>query len=68
MSEQKNKVSKILRQILENLWLVVAILALGIAIKETLNVGFKNSLMYYAFVVVAVFFYFTRRNQRIKGQ
>lgn len=67
MSAQNNKISKILKQILENLWLVVAILALVISVKETISAGFQNSLLYYAFTAVAVFFYFTRRNQRLKS-
>lgn len=63
----ENKISRILKRILENMWLIVAILAAVISVKETINAGFKNSLLYYAFVVVAVFFYLTRRNQRLKA-
>lgn len=63
----ENKISRVLKRILENMWLIVAILAAVISVKETINAGFKNSLLYYAFVVVAVFFYLTRRNQRLKA-
>lgn len=62
-----NKTLKILKHILETVWLIVAIMALGIAIKETLNVGFMKSILYYGFCAVATFFYFSRRKQRING-
>ena len=59
-----NNTTKLLKRILEYMWLVVAIIALGIAIKETLNVGFVDSLLYYLFSGIASFFYFLRIKER----
>lgn len=59
-----NKATKGLKRILEYLWLIVSIIALGIAIKETLDIGFIDSIIYYVFCGVAAFFYFLRRKER----
>lgn len=64
---EKKKPIKILKQVLEIIWLIVALIALIIAIKETISTGINKSLMYYLFSGVASFFYFSRRNQRIKS-
>ncbi|MDA3893726.1 MAG: hypothetical protein PF517_18845 [Salinivirgaceae bacterium] len=61
-----NKITKLLKQILELVWLIVALLALGIAIKETINIGFSKSFLYYLFSGVAVFFFFSRRRERMQ--
>ena len=45
-----NNITKLLKRVLESLWLIVAIIAFGIAIKETLNVGFADSLIYYLYI------------------
>ena len=59
-----NNITKLLKRVLESLWLIVAIIAFGIAIKETLNVGFADSLIYYLFSGIASFFYFLRIKER----
>jgi len=66
VDKNPNKTLKVLKQILETIWLIVALIALGIAVKETLSVGFINSALYYFFSVIAFFFFFSRRKQRIK--
>ena len=59
-----NNTTRLLKRILEYLWLIVAIIALGIAIKETLDIGFVDSLLYYLFSGIASFFYFLRIKER----
>jgi len=54
-----------LKRILEIVWLIVAILALGIAIRETMHVGFGKSYYFFLFSIVAFFFYYSRRKERI---
>jgi len=66
MTEKKRPI-KILKQVLEIVWLIVALIALVIAVRETISIGINKSLMYYLFSGVAFFFYFSRRNQRIKS-
>jgi len=64
-NKNPNKTLKILKRMLETIWLIVALIALGIAIKELLTVGFKNSILYFVFSLVAFFFFFSRRKQRV---
>jgi len=59
-----SKTTKILKRILETVWLIVALIALGIAVKETFAAGIKDSAIYYLFSGIACFFYFSRRRQR----
>jgi hypothetical protein len=61
---KSNKTLHLLKYILEIVWLIVALLALGIAIRETLSFGFTKNMLYYAFSTVGFFFYFSRRKQR----
>jgi len=60
----KNKTINVLKRVLETLWLVVALFALAIAVRETSRVGIKESLLFYLFSGIAFFFYFIRRKQR----
>lgn len=62
-----NKATLLLKRILETVWLVVAIIALVIAIRETISVGINKSLLYYLFSGIAFFFYLSRRKQRIRN-
>lgn len=63
MSKAANK----LKYILEIIWLLVGLFAVGIAIYETFTNGFQGALPFYAATFAAAYFYFTRRNQRIKN-
>ena len=61
---KNNKTINVLKRILETLWLVVALFALAIAVRETSRVGIKESLLFFLFSGIAFFFYFIRRKQR----
>ncbi len=50
----------------ELLWLAVAIMSLFAALHKTIYVSFKDSLLFYVFVLVALLLYFIRRNLRKK--
>ena len=63
-----NNTTKGLKRILEYLWLTISVVAMGIAIKETIKIGFTESLIYYIFIIIAVFFYFLRRKERLGRQ
>lgn len=62
-----NKVSDTLKKILEYLWLAIAIISLAIAAFETITNSFKQALPFYAFIFIALFFFTTRRRQRLKN-
>jgi hypothetical protein len=65
---KSNKTLFLLKHILEIVWLIVALLALGIAIRETISYGFTKNMLYYAFSAVGFFFYFSRRKQRKRAE
>lgn len=62
-----NKVSKQLKIILEYIWLTTAIIALGISVYETFSNSFKNAIPFYAFFFLAMFFYSSRRRERLNS-
>ncbi len=62
-----SKVSKQLKAILEYIWLTTAILAIGIATYETYQTSFKSAVPFYAFFFLALFFYTSRRKERLKN-
>jgi uncharacterized membrane protein YbaN (DUF454 family) len=67
MLKPMNKISHRLKHILEIIWLIVGIIALAIASYETVSGTLNNALPYYAFGAIALFFYFSRRNERRKN-
>lgn len=62
-----SNVSRSLKHILEIIWLVVGIIALAIAAYESVSGTLNQALPYYAFGAIALFFYFSRRNERKKN-
>jgi len=62
-----NKISKQLKTILEYIWLTTAIIAIGIAIYDTFINSFKNAIPFYAFFFLALFFYTSRRKERLNS-
>jgi hypothetical protein len=52
--------------VLEITWLIVALLALGIAIHATATRGFKASIATYLIFILALFIYLVRRYSRKK--
>ncbi len=62
-----NKISHSLKHILEIIWLIVGIISLAIASYETVSSMLKNALPDYVFGAIALFFYFSRRNERRKN-
>jgi hypothetical protein len=60
-----SKLLNTLKHTLEIIWLLVAIACIGLAIFENIKVGFKQALPFYAFSAVSLFFYTSRRKERI---
>ncbi len=62
-----SKVSKQLKTILEYIWLTTAIISIGIASYETYQTSLKSAVPFFAFFFLALFFYVSRRKERIKN-
>jgi len=60
-----SNVLKTLKHALEIIWLFAAIACLGIAIYETMQTGIKSALPFYLFCAFSLFFYFSRRKDRV---
>lgn len=63
-----NKVARQLKKILEYVWLTTAIISLGFAVYDSIINSIQNAIPFYAFFFVGLFFYSTRRNQRLKNE
>lgn len=62
-----NKVSNTLKHLLEIIWLIAGIAAIGIAAFETYKSGFRQAVPFYLFAIISAFFYISRRNERLKN-
>jgi hypothetical protein len=51
-------------KVMEYLWLVIALFSLGVGIHKTINHGFKDSILFFLFVVVALLMWFLRKKLR----
>ncbi|MCK5535368.1 MAG: hypothetical protein KAI79_01000 [Bacteroidales bacterium] len=60
----QNKASRIL----EIIWLIIAGLSLLIVIQNIVYQNWENTLLFSAFILVALFMHFLRRNNRIKEE
>ncbi|MCD4794131.1 MAG: hypothetical protein K8R54_12910 [Bacteroidales bacterium] len=48
----------------EILWLAIAVMSLIVAVHSTVNQSFSSAWYYYGFVLIALFMYLIRKNQR----
>lgn len=60
-----SNVLKSLKHILEIIWLFAGIACLGIAIYENTKGSFKTAIPFYLFCAFSLFFYFSRRKERL---
>lgn len=56
------------RKILEYLWLAISIAAVIIGIRELIVNTFNQALPFFIFAFVGLFFFSSRRNQRLKKE
>jgi len=61
-----SKILRTLKHTLELIWLLVSIASLGIGIFENIKEEFRSALPFYIFCAVALFFYTSRRKERIQ--
>jgi hypothetical protein len=61
-----NKISKYLHVTLEIIWFAAALFCIYIAIKEGIAQHYRQTAFFLMFTLVALYFYFTRRKQRLK--
>jgi len=50
--------------IMEVIWLLVFLLCLGISISQTIQLGFKQSLLFYGITILAMLMFLFRRFMR----
>ncbi len=51
-------------RILESLWLVLSLICLGTGVYNTLQNGFRDSVLFFIFALIALLMYLLRRNMR----
>jgi membrane protein implicated in regulation of membrane protease activity len=61
------KVSNILHITLELIWLSAALVSVFVAGREAFVSHWRQTLIFAAFGLVSAYFYFSRRNQRLKN-
>ncbi|MBI9067809.1 MAG: hypothetical protein JEZ09_10995 [Salinivirgaceae bacterium] len=60
-----SKTLNVLKKTLEYLWLIIALGSIGIGIKEHISNTYKEALPFYLFTFIALFFFSSRRKNRM---